>query len=105
LIFAVGHCHRQGFNDNDGGFRAQSSVQWKLTGDTGRRRITPLSSIISFIPQSGLSAAPVYPSVDPISGYAAKNDTVLHTFSRNALSARFTPNGAIFFELQNVNVR
>jgi len=31
--------------------------------------------------------------------FVAKNDTFLHTFSRNAFSARFTPNGAISFEI------
>jgi hypothetical protein len=35
----------------------------------------------------------------------AKNRDFLHIFSENALSARFTANGAISFELQNANGR
>jgi hypothetical protein len=34
-----------------------------------------------------------------ISGIPAKNDAVLHIFSKIAFSSRFTPNGAISFEI------
>jgi hypothetical protein len=59
----------------------------------------PFRDTLSPTPQTGPSKTPVCPSGGSVSGIPAKNDAVLHTFSKIALSARFTPNGAISFEL------
>ena len=49
--------------------------------------------------------SPVSHSKRLISGHAAKNDAVLHSFSMNAFYTRFEANGAFYAGLQNAIVR
>jgi hypothetical protein len=74
----------------------------------GRYRLPsypPLSKTSSFTPQSGPTASRFVQNGDFISGYAAKNDAVLHIFSMNAFYIRFEANGAFYAGLQNAIVR
>ena len=59
----------------------------------------------NFISQKPLFGPPFANPEGPFPAQVAKNRTLLHTFSKNAHSALFTPNGAFCLALSNANGR
>jgi hypothetical protein len=67
--------------------------------------VYPVKYYQSPTPKTDPCTSPVSHSGRSVSGHAAKNDAVFHSFSMNAFYIRFEANGTFYAGLQNAIVR